>query len=955
VSPRIPRATYRLQLGSEMGLREARELVRYLDRLGLSDLYTSPLMQARRASPHGYDVTDPTRIDDGLGGEDAFAALVADLHQHDMGLLLDVVPNHMAASYENPWWRDVLESGPSSPYSHFFDIQWRGPGREERESRLLLPALGDHYGRVLHAGELELDFVGTGFTVRYHDRVFPIDPETSDAIIEPCLERLREELPARHPALRELAEILALVTQLPARKDRPPRRITERHRRKLAIGERLARVSQEQPEVAAALKATCRELGGRKGDPDSFRELHRLLERQAYRLSYWKTARLRINYRRFFDIDQLVGVRVDDPAVFAARHPLLLRMVQEGQVSGVRIDHVDGLLDPRGYLDALREHLGGESGDLYILVEKILDRDEELREDWPVQGTTGYDFLNAVLRMLVDPEGLERLELEYRRQCGNDEDMARVAWRCRMQAMETLLAAEVEFLGREIELLAAGDIVARDISRQELRLALLEVGAALPVYRTYVREGDVSEQDRRLIRSALEAARARTPLRLVSDATFEFLEHVLLFEPSDALPEERDRWLRTVGRWQQLTGPVMAKGYEDTACYAYNAFTALNDVGSDPRRDPAGFGLAPFHAFCRARASRWPGTLNATSTHDTKRSEDVRMRLAALSDLSAEWEQSVKRWSHMNRPQRVEVAGRAVPDAVEEALIYQTLVGAWPLDEGELPEFQRRIADYLRKALREAKRRTSWISPHPAHEDAVLGFVDSLFSSSHGNRFLRDFHRFQKKLAFYGALNSLSQTLLKLTAPGVPDLYQGSELWDLSLADPDNRRPVDFARREQLLDQIEQLAEQSPGRLAGELLSNWTDGRIKLFLIWRALELRRQKPALFKRGDYTPLEAVGPRRESVCAFARRFREDWALVVAPRLAAQLVRPERFPLGKEVWGVGSLQLPEKAPSRWVDVLSGSTIEASLVEGAPGLRLHQLFEHFPLALLRPAEDAP
>jgi (1->4)-alpha-D-glucan 1-alpha-D-glucosylmutase len=955
LSPRIPRATYRLQLGAQTGLREARALVGYLDRLGVSDLYSSPLMQARSGSPHGYDVTDPTRIDDALGSEGDFEALVAELHRCEMGLLLDVVPNHMAASHENPWWRDVLESGPSSPYSHFFDIQWRGPGREERESRLLLPVLGDHYGRVLHQGQLRLAFRGSGFTVRYFDQVFPIDPETSDTILEPCLEQLRAELPARHPALREVAQVLALVTQLPPRKDRPPRRTTERHRRKLAIGERLERVGREQPVVAAALEASCERLCGRKGDPDSFRGLHRLLERQAYRLSYWKTARLRINYRRFFDIDDLVGVRVDDPAVFEARHPLLRRLVQEGRVSGVRVDHVDGLLDPRGYLEALRQHLGGENGELYVLVEKILDRDEELRQDWSVQGTTGYDFLNAVLRLLVDPAGLERLEVEYRRQCESEDDMARVARRCRMQAMESLLAAELEFLGREIELLAARDIVARDISHRELRLALLEVGAALPVYRTYVREDDVSDHDRRLIRGALRAARQRTPRRLVSDEAFEFLEHVLLFEPSDDAPEERDRWLRTVGRWQQLTGPVMAKGYEDTACYVYNSFTALNEVGSDPRRDPQGFGLAPFHAFCLSRASRWPGTLNATSTHDTKRSEDVRARLAALADLAAEWEQSVKRWSHMNRPSRVEVAGRAVPDAEEESLIYQTLVGAWPLDEAELPAFQQRLAVYLRKALREAKRRTSWIAPHAAHEDAVLGFVETLFSSSQGNRFLRDFHRFQRKLAFYGALNSLSQTLLKLAAPGVPDLYQGTELWDLSLADPDNRRPVDFARRERLLDQVERLANHAPARFAGELLSNWSDGRIKLYLTWRALELRRQKPALFQRGDYTPLEAVGPRRDSVCAFARRHRKDWILAAVPRLVAQLVRPERFPLGKEVWGVGSVQLPDAAPSRWVDVLSGASLEAAPVEGAQALRLHQLFEHFPLALLRPAEEPP
>jgi (1->4)-alpha-D-glucan 1-alpha-D-glucosylmutase len=948
-SSRIPSSTYRVQLGPGFTLRDLTGVVRYLDRLGISEVYCSPLLEARPGSTHGYDVIDPHRLSSTLGTDAELEGLAGALGERRMGLLLDVVPNHMAASSDNSWWRDVLESGPSSPFAHYFDIQWRGPARREPESQLFLPVLGEHYAKVLSGGQLRLDFGERGFGVSYGDLWFPLDLKTVGPILEEWLARLRETLPANHKAIRELAQLLALVSKLPARKVRPPRRVTERHRSKEAIKERLWLLHREHVATRGPLKATLARISGRRGQPESFRELHAILDEQCYRLAYWRTARLRLNYRRFFDVNELVGLRVDDPGVFEARHGLMLEWVRRGLVTGVRIDHVDGLLDPRGYLERLRESaVGPEGAAPFVIVEKILDAGESLRDDWPVAGTTGYDFLNAVTRLLVDPVGLGRLEQHYGEMTGDPSDMATVAYRCRKLVTSALFTAELDALAGEIAQLAARDLSARDVSRGELARGLIEVAASLPVYRTYVRGDDVSRQDRELIRGTVARARERTAAREVSPEAFDFLEHVLLFEPSDDSPAQRDRWLRTVGRWQQLTGPVMAKGYEDTACYVHASLLALNEVGSDPERDKGCLGVDPFHTFNARRGASWPLSLNATATHDTKRGEDVRARIAALSELAAEWEQSVKRWSHMNRPRRLEVDGRTIPDGAEEVFLYQTLVGAWPLDAGSVPALKERILAYLRKALREAKRHSDWIDPNPEYEAALLAFAERLLEPTVGNRFLRDFQRIQRKVAFYGALNGLSQTLLKLTAPGIPDVYQGTELWDESLVDPDNRRPVDFDARLRVLEELHTTFEASPVPLASQLLAGWENGRIKQFVLWRGLQLRRRRPQLFARGEYVPLEITGPRQSNVCAFARRFRKEWCVTAVPRLTAQLVRPDRFPMGKEVWGIGAVALPEGAPVRWMDELTGEPIETATSERGPMLRLFRVFQRFPVALL-------
>jgi (1->4)-alpha-D-glucan 1-alpha-D-glucosylmutase len=948
---RIPLATYRLQLGPELGFRSVTALLPYLAQLGIGDIYASPILKARTGSTHGYDVTDPTQLNESLGGMADFEAMSTSSKARGIGLLLDIVPNHLAASSENPWWYDVLESGGSSRYAHYFDIQWRGPGRESAESLLLLPALREHYAKVLHGGGFALAFEERGFVVRYSDQVFPIDLTTTGRILGRCLEHAREFLPAPR-ALEELATLCALVSQLPARKSRPPRHVTERHRSKQTIKERLCGLYREEPSVKNALDATLSEWNGERGRPESVRELHQLLDAQCYRLAYWKTARLRVNYRRCFDVNELVGMRIDDPAVFAARHALLARLVRRGQVTGVRVDHVDGLVDPAGYLERLQACLGaGVEGkdDAYIIVEKILGRDEDLRENWPVHGTTGYDFLNAANRLFVEPWGLEELERHYAAFTGQRTNMAEVTYQSRKLVMGSLLSAELDALTGEISALAARDLTARDVSRQQLRRGLIELGAALPVCRTYVHAEHGAPGDRRLIANALQRAREHVSSREVSQEAYDFLEHVLLFEPSEAEPHQRERWLRTVGRWQQLTAPVMAKGFEDTACYVHNSALGLNEVGADPERSPDGFGLEPFHDLMARRGARWPGALNATATHHTKRGEDARARLAALAGVAGEWEQSVKRWNHMNQTRQVTVHGRKVPEPCEEELIYQALIGSWPLRDDELADFEQRAVAYVCKAAREAKRNTDWIEPDEDYESGLARFVRALLEPSAGNRFLRDFGRFRDKIAFYGAINSLSQTLLKVTVPGVPDVYQGCELWDLSFVDPDNRRSVDFTIRRELLRQLAEDYESDPSRLTGTLQTQWRDGRIKLYVLWRGLQLRQTLKSLFRHGAYEPLEVSGPRRHHVCTFARRYRQDWVITAVPRLVAKLTRPNQFPLGKEVWGAGAVALPDSAPELWLDELTGEKLETTATERGRVLRLHRLFARFPVVLLR------
>lgn len=950
---RIPGATYRIQFSLNFRFTDARELVPYLRELGITDLYASPRFQARKGSSHGYDVTDSQRVSSELGTEEEFEELVERLKQYGMGLLLDIVPNHMAATWENPWWRDVLENGPSSAYAGYFDINWHPATTKAaflQEDKVLLPVLGDLYGNVLENQELVLKLDENGFFVRYYDHRFPLDPCSYRLILERACERAAQEGAAAPQELRSLSEA---ARQLPEYTMADPSEQERRRREAPELKSRLWGFYLGDATSRQILDQAIFELNGTREIPPSFDALDRLLAMQPYRLAHWKIGMEEINYRRFFDINDLVGLRASRPEVFRDRHRRTVQLAREGKVTGLRIDHIDGLYDPAAYLRMLQQAVALETGEgepsgFYIVAEKILGEAETLPGDWPVSGTTGYDFVNAVNGLFIDADGYAKMEAIYADYTGHHEPFAEVCYAGNKKVMETLFAGEVQALSHFLAKLAAQNRRARDLPMYELEALLIEVTACLPVYRTYIRGPEVPANDRLLLERALKLARRRTPPGRVSDDALAFIHRVFLLDPPFYAPEQKQDFIEFMMRWQQFAGPVMAKGLEDTANYAHNSLVSLNEVGGDPLREALPLDPEAFHLFNRTRQERWPATMNATSTHDTKRSEDVRARINVLSELPEEWRACLGRWSRLNAAHKRRVQGRLSPSADEEVLLYQTLLGAWPLAEEELNGFPERMQAYMLKAVREAKVHTSWIQEDSAHEAAVQEFVAAILDPAAKGRFLADFARFQKKIAFYGAINALGQTLLKITSPGLPDFYQGTELWNLRLVDPDNRGPVDFAGRIRALDELKQQQARGPANLLPELLGKWEDGRIKLYLTWKALNLRRERHELFSEGEYVPLAAEGSTRDNVVAFARRRGEQWAVVAAPRLVTQLADQDQWPLGTKVWGTAAVLLPRGAPPNWRNALTGEAVKTSVRNRMPALRLSSLFASFPVALI-------
>ena len=915
---RVPTATYRLQLHRGFGLRDALALVPHLDALGVSDLYLSPLTRARSGSPHGYDVTDPRVLNPELGTAEDLRALSSALRGRGMGLLLDIVPNHMAIGPENVFWMDVLEHGPSSPWARVFDIDWYED--ELSGAKVLLPCLGRPYGTALEDGELALRLEGGAIVVAYFDWRFPVDVSTW----RPILEAVR----ARAADRGAIDRLLELVASLPPRSDPDP---GAPERRRAARAEVLRRLAPHR----AALEAALASLNGTPGSPRSFDALDRLLGEQAYRPAYWKVATETVEYRRFFDISDLVGVRVEDPAVFELVHELVLRLVDEGVVTGLRIDHVDGLHDPAGYLERLRERAPGA----YVVVEKILARGETLPGDWACAGTTGYELGALAGELLVEPMGVETLVAAYRAFTGTSTSFAEVVLREKRRLLREehgdavggpLFSGELATLARDLARLARRDRHARHVLRRTWLAALAEVTAALPVYRTYAREGAISEADRRVVDGALAIVERREPP--FPPRVTDFLRRVLRMELPDGAPEaERGAWTRFVMRWQQLTGPVMAKGYEDTALYAHAPLLSLNEVGGagpDVPVDP----VAAAHRFLRERAGSGAPGLSATSTHDSKRSEDVRARLAVLSEMPAEWELHLRSWSRWNRRHGRTVGGVRVPDAHEETFFFQSLLGVWPMEPADAGELAQRVRESTRKAARESKVHTSWLHPHPEHEEALLGWVDAVLDPGN-DRFRADFEPFARRVARLGAVNGLAQVVLKAWAPGVPDFYQGTEGWFLRLVDPDNRRPVDWGGARHAL-----AALRVDEHARSDLLFSWHDGRIKLLVTARALAARRAAPELFTRGAYLPVPVRGAQRAHAFAFARSLDGAWALAVIPRLPAGL--GEGFAMGSPAWDGTSLALPRGAPSRWRSAIDGRPVGSA--------RLPDVLAHWPVEML-------
>lgn len=948
---RIPIATYRLQLNKDFRFSDVSKILDYLNDLGISDVYLSPILCSRKGSGHGYDVTDPTRINPELGSEEDFEHFQNELEKRGMGLVLDIVPNHMAACMENAWWMDVLENGPQSVYAAYFDIDWHPPSRS-LDGKILLPVLGKPFGEVLDSGELKLTFQDGKFCFENLDSFFPLSPGSYWGILHYRIDELKQQLGEDSPAYHEYSEIVASFQPLTNADRRAGETAADRRLRFEALRDRLSALLKSNQEISGFVEKNLRVFNGIEGDTASLGTLQRLLAEQHYKLAYWQNVNESINYRRFFTIADLVGVRVEDPVVFEAMHAYLLRLISRGPFTGLRIDHIDGLRDPLAYLNRLQgrlasaNHGGPPTG--YVLVEKILARGEYLPRDWPACGTTGYDYLNQSNGVFVNPEGGVHVKQVYADFIGRDQTFVVVLYQKKKLVMNTLLGVEMRSLGRQLAELASQDLYARELSRGQLVDALIEVTASLSVYRTYIRNMDISEHAMKYIREALQQARRRAPH--LNSACFDFLEETLLLQNlPHVLPDQREARLAFVMRWQQFTGPIVAKGMEDTALYVYHPLVSLNEVGGAPEpRDVRS--REEFSRFLEERRQNWPHTLNTTTTHDTKRSEGVRARINVLSEMPDVWQHHLELWARLNTKHKEEVDGRAVPDRNEEYFLYQTLLGAWPQEGESCEELVERLQAYLVKATREAMVHTRWTRPNQLHEEALQKFVARILSPA-ADDFLGDFRPLQREIAYYGMVNSLAQMLLKIVAPGVPDFYQGSELWDLRLVDPDNRVPVDFERRVAMLKQLARDEASNSGALTKSLVEHWQDGRIKLFLLRKAIRFRRKNAILFQEGEFLPLETKGECRQNVVGCMRRRNGQRILVVVPRWLSNVASATDH--SKSDWHDTEVVLPDSTSARWQSVLCDhelTTRDGAHTQSLKGtLRVADLFAHFPVALFR------
>jgi (1->4)-alpha-D-glucan 1-alpha-D-glucosylmutase len=993
--PRIPRATYRVQLSRGFSFSDGAAILDYLQELGISDLYSSPFFKAREGSLHGYDLVDHNEPNPEIGTRHELDTLAFELRGRQMGYLLDFVPNHMGIrTPDNAWWMDVLENGPSSVFAAFFDIDWR-PLKRELHDKVLLPVLGDHYGRVLEAGELRLVFDEGAFFVHYWDHVFPLNPTTYSAILE-FVESA--DVGRESEAGMELSSIITGFRNLPGASETDPVRMQERRREKEVQKRRLQALVQRAPQVAAAISERVREINGRSTDPQSFDALSDLLEQQAYRLSYWRVASEEINYRRFFDVNELAAIHMENQDVFDCAHRWLFELLASRKITGVRLDHPDGLWDPlmycralqRGYVLArcmrearargfspppsrlgahcavlddvrtggpieagLRELVDaiplddeGLSKGLYVIAEKILVRGESLQEDWPVFGTTGYDFAAMLGGLFVDSANEAATTRTYTRFIGHRVDFSTMVYQAKKLILRMALASELNVLAAALSRLAERDRHSRDFTLGALTEALREVIACFPVYRTYMTEQttEARPHDRAAIGIAVGLARRHS--HTTDPSVFELLRRLLMLEiPSTVSETDLQAWRAIVLKLQQLTGPVMAKGVEDTTFYTYNRLVSLNEVGGEPER--FGTSVEEFHRVNAERQRSWPNALLATSTHDTKRGEDVRARISVLSELAAEWEEVLRRLTRAAEPLESRIDGQAAPDRNEQYLLYQTILGTLPFDimESDPPKplaesYVRRIVQYMHKAAREAKVNTSWVEARADVDEAMETFVRGALRPP----VLFLLLPLARLVAFHGMWGSLSQVVLKHASPGVPDTYQGTELWDDSLVDPDNRRPIDYALRAERLKQLgRRRANGTAGvPLARELVLGARDGSIKLFTIHRALELRRLVPQVFSAGgEYLPLEATGAHATHVVAFERRSGDRSVVCVVPRLTARLARGRRHrPLGS-IWSDTALRVPA---GHYVNAFTEEHLDAT----SGSLAVARALAFFPVALL-------
>jgi (1->4)-alpha-D-glucan 1-alpha-D-glucosylmutase len=916
---RIPTATYRIQFHAEFNFEQAQEIVAYLADLGISDFYASPIFQATQGSTHGYDVTNSTILNPELGTESDFAKLSAEIQQHQMGWLQDIVPNHMAYDSHNLWLMDVLENGKDSEFFEFFDINWNQPN-EEMNERVLAPFLGDFYGNCLERGEIKLDYQKQNLIVTYFGLEFPVRIESYLTFITYNLNILEQKLGRQHPDFIKFIGIIYLLKNLP--KDTKDK---ERLEQKVFVKNLLKETYQQNSTVEEFIQNNLKEFNGKVGHPKSFDLLDNLLTEQFYRLSFWKVAAQEINYRRFFTVNELISVKVEELKVFNKTHELVERLVTENKFTGVRIDHIDGLYNPAEYLTRLRTKLG----DIYITVEKILELTENLPQPWQIQGTSGYEFLNYVNGLFCQSENEADFSKIYTQFTGLTANYQDLFYEKQALFLQKNLGGDLENLAQILKKISSDTREGTDFTTYGLKNALFEVLVLFPVYRTYIDENGVREIDREYINQTIKAAKKKAPL-LVNE--LNFIQKILLLKYEDCHSKtQAEKWLHFVMRSQQLTGPLMAKGVEDTLLYVYNRLLSLNEVGGNPSH--FGIELDLFHQFNQNKVKHWQHGMNTTATHDTKRGEDARSRLNVLSEIPQEWSLTVNQWREINQVHKQGV----VPDANDEYFLYQTLLGTFPFEDEE-SAFLSRIKDYMLKAVREAKVNTAWLHPNEEYEQAFMSFIERVLSAQESN-FLEHFRPFQQQIAEYGIYNSLAQVLIKNTAPGVPDLYQGAELWELSLVDPDNRRPVDYQKRRKFLQEIKLKSSHDILQLLKELITTKEDGKIKLFLTHQLLKARKEYAKIFQEGDYQPIEITGKYHNHLIAFSRNYGEKTIVAIAPRFLTGIIKPGQLPLGTKIWEDTSLKL---VPKNWHNLIDNQTIVGE------NLAVGEILQNFPVALL-------
>jgi (1->4)-alpha-D-glucan 1-alpha-D-glucosylmutase len=932
---KIPQATYRLQFNRDFTFAQATKIVPYLAQLGISHCYASPYLKARPGSMHGYDIVDHNQLNPEIGTPAEFDEFVETLHRHGMGQILDIVPNHMGVmGADNSWWLDVLENGEASNYAEFFDIDWQ-PIKDELQGKVLVPVLDDQYGTVLDRGALRLTFDSDKgeFSIYFHQHRFPIDPQQYPTILARELEQFAKSMAEENQQLLELKSLTAAFGYLPSRVEMNTEKRAERNRDKEIHKRRLATLCLESPEMREFVQKNVDALNGIPGDTRSFDDLHELIKPQAFRLAYWRVATDDINYRRFFDINDLAGLRMENPHVFEATHRFVIELLHSGKIDGLRIDHPDGLFDPGQYFERLK----AANAD-YVVVEKITSGEELLPPSWPVQGTTGYEFSNLVGGLFVDTSAGPKVRRSYRGFLGEARHVREVLYRSKKDVMKTHLASELNVLANYLSRIALADRHTCDFTLSSLRRALSDIVASFPVYRTYVTEDAMSDSDRWYIEAAVQRAKRRSADEDTS--IFDFIQGVLLAR-NPASTQSSETQIAFGMRFQQFTGPVMAKGLEDTCFYRYHPLMSCNDVGADPFE----FGVTAeeFHRKTRIRQERTPHSMLATSTHDSKLSEDVRARINVLSEIPAQWRLKARQWRGLNHRKKTLVDNAEFPSRNDEYLFYQVLLGIWPAGESQPTDSLReRLKSYMLKVAREAKEFTSWANQNQEYEKALLSFVETALDPVTNQEFIADFLTLHRWVNAIGTLNSLSRTLIKFTVPGVPDTYQGNELLEFSLVDPDNRRLVDYSLRAKLLSELSEIPPAHCQCFLQHLLKDLVNspdvhGRSKLFLTWKLLQLRKQHPALFLCGEYIPLAVSGTKSQHVLAFGRRAKDELAIVIAPRLWGKLLGVEADAFKAEMWGDTVVEIPPDWPAaRYQDWITGGTF-TRLEQDIDGMRIH------------------